>query len=135
VQCAAPGFNRDETTGGPLSSTINPEMRDLQQKYEDLRASLAKTQGEVEEIRRQTANNTRQTIWQFVIFTITMGGIMIGAMNYQTNVLRNEFNSRFEAINARLDAIDSRMDNMEKRLDRVERNLDELNRELRSRKR
>ncbi len=118
-----------------MSAMINPEIRDLQQKYEDLRASLSRTQGEVEEIKRQTASNTRQTIWQFVIFTVTMAGILIGGLNYQTNTLRNEFGHRFDAVNTRFDAINTRLDNIEKRLDRVERNLDELIKELRNKSR
>jgi peptidoglycan hydrolase CwlO-like protein len=118
-----------------MSTTINPEIRDLQQKYEDLRVALAKTQGEVEEIKCQTAGNTRQTIWQFVIFTVTMAGVLIGGLTYQTNALRHEFGARFDTVDAKFNTVNGRLDNLEKRMDRIDRSLDELNKELRSQRR
>lgn len=79
-------------------SAINPEFRDLQQQVSELRDRLAKAEGEITQLNRTTSDTTRQTIWQFVIFTVTMAGILIGAMNYQTNALRNEFKARTEAL-------------------------------------
>ncbi|MFN7944493.1 MAG: hypothetical protein U0Z53_04020 [Blastocatellia bacterium] len=82
---------------------INPDLRDLQQKYKNLRAELARTQGEVELLKRTTSDNTRQTIWQFVIFTITMAVILVGGIRYQADTLRLEFDLRFESLDKRID--------------------------------
>ena len=76
---------------------INPESRDLQQKYENLRAELARTQGEVEQIKHIASDTSRQTIWQFVIFTVTMAVLLLGGVKYQADVLRHEMDLRFDA--------------------------------------
>ncbi len=88
-----------------MSSIINPEVRELQQKYEEMRVNPAKTQGEVGEIKRNSERNDRQTNKQFVIFLITMtiavAGSLIGASIFQTDALRREMNARFEPVNQR----------------------------------
>jgi len=113
-------------------SAINPEIRDLQQKYEELRVNLAKTQGELEEIRRTSEKTDRQTTKQFVVFFITMFiavvASLVGTSIFQTDALRREMNARFENVDKRLDSLD-------KRMERIEKNFDDLNRELRAQKR
>lgn len=52
-------------------SAARPEFRDLQQQVSDLRDRLAKAEGEIRQLNRTTSDNTRQTIRQFVIFTVT----------------------------------------------------------------
>lgn len=123
-----------------MNATINPEFRELQQKVEDMRINLAKTQGEIEIIRHNSERNDRQTIKQFVIFTITMliavVTCLIGTSIFQTDALRKELNARFETVNQRIDGLerttDKRMNELDKRMERIERSLDELNKELRS---
>ena len=87
----------------------NPDLRDLQQKYENLRAELASTQGEVELLKRTTSDNTRQTLWQFVIFTVTMAVILVGGIKYQADTLRHEFDIRFESLDKRIDQAEKSM--------------------------
>jgi hypothetical protein len=48
-------------------------------------------------------DTTRQTIWQFVIFTVTMAAILSGGIKYQTDTWRSEMNARFDAVNQRMD--------------------------------
>lgn len=107
---------------------INPELSELKLKYEELSVRLAKIEGQV-------SDATKQTIWQFVIFTVTMAGVMLGAINYQTSVLEKRFDAKFEVMEKRFENVDKRFDNIEKRMDRVERNLDDLNKELRTQRR
>ncbi|MEO6726144.1 MAG: hypothetical protein ABIU20_00790 [Blastocatellia bacterium] len=64
---------------------------------------MARIEGEIGELRRVATDTTRQTIWQFVIFTVTMAAILLGGIKYQTDTLRSEMNARFEAVNQRLD--------------------------------
>lgn len=120
-----------------MSATINPEIRDLQQKVEEMRVNLAKTQGEVEIIKHNSERNDRQTIRQFVIFMVTMliavVTCLIGTSVFQTDALRREMNARFETVNQRFDSIDHRMDSMEKRMDRMEQSIEEIKKVLRSR--
>jgi len=126
-----------------MNATIHPEFRELQQKVEDMRINLAKTQGEIEIIRHNSERNDRQTIKQFVIFTITMliavVTCLIGTSIFQTDALRKEMNARFETVNQRIDGLerttDRRMDELDKRMERIEKSLDELNKELRSQRR
>lgn len=122
-----------------MNATINPEFRELQQKVEDMRINLAKTQGEIEIIRHNSERNDRQTIKQFVIFTITMliavVTCLIGTSIFQTDALRREMNAKFETVNQRFDQNKERVDFLEKRLERIENSLDEIKDELRSQRR
>ena len=111
-------------------STINPEMRDLQDQVNALRDRVAKAEGKIDQVNRVASDTTRQTIWQFVIFTATMAVILVGVINYQTDALRREFggrfsaiDARFDAVNARFDAVGARFDALEKRIDQSEKNL------------
>jgi chaperonin cofactor prefoldin len=110
---------------------INPEMRDLQQQVTELRDRLAKAEGEIQQLNRTGSDNVKQTIWQFVIFTLSMGGLLIGGLNYQTTQLDARANLRSEAI-------EQRINSLEKRLEQTERNInarfEDLKQEVRSRK-
>lgn len=88
---------------------INPQMHDLELRVHDLQLDFAKLQVEMSEVKRTASDTTRQTIWQFVIFTVTMLLALGGAIKYQTDVLQREMNLRFEA--------------MEKRIEQSEKNL------------
>ena len=98
-------------------SVINPEMHDLQEQVAEQRVRLANTEGRIDEVRRTASGTVRQTIWQFVIFTVTMAAVLLGGLNYQTEALRREFNARFETVNARFDSVDDRFADMNKRFD------------------
>jgi septal ring factor EnvC (AmiA/AmiB activator) len=121
-----------------VNTTINPEFRDLQQKVEEMRINLAKTQGEIEIIKHNSERNDRQTIKQFVIFTISMliavVSCLIGTSIFQTDSLRREMNARFETVNQRIDSVDKRIDSIDKKMDKFEQSLEEIKKELRSRK-
>ncbi|MCG3163972.1 MAG: hypothetical protein JMDDDDMK_05431 [Acidobacteria bacterium] len=110
---------------------ISPEFRDLQQQVVELRDRLSKAEGEIQQLNRTSSDTTRQTIWQFVIFTITMAGVVIGALNYQTSALNRQ-------LDARLGITDQKIIDLEKRLEMAEKNLnarfEDLKQEVRSRK-
>ncbi len=99
---------------------INPELRELQQKYENLRTEFARMQGEVAQLKHTATDTTRQTIWQFVIFTVTMAMILLGGIKYQTDSLRTEMNLRFEGMEKRIDQSEK---NYNARLDEVQKNI------------
>jgi peptidoglycan hydrolase CwlO-like protein len=128
-----------------MNATINPDFRDLQQKVEELQITLAKTQGEIAIIKHNSERNDRQTITQFVIFTVTMliavVSCLIGTSIFQTDALRREMNAKFETINQRfdtvnqrIDSIDKRIDSVDKRMERLERSLEEIKKEIASQK-
>jgi peptidoglycan hydrolase CwlO-like protein len=135
-----------------MNGTINPELRDLQQEVNEMRVNLAKTQGEIEIIKHNSERNDRQTIKQFVIFTVTMliavVSCLIGTSVFQTDALRREMNARFENVNQRFESVDQRFDSidkrfesmdkrfesMEQRMDKMQQSIDEIKREIRSRK-
>ncbi|MGH9837252.1 MAG: hypothetical protein ACREEM_00535 [Blastocatellia bacterium] len=122
-------------------SAINPEFRELEHQLTELRERVIKNEGEsaraarveelfgrlghlegkVEQVYRTASDATRQTIWQFVIFTVTMAGVLIGATMYQTESLRRESNARLEAIEKRIDQseknINARIDDMKLRFE------------------
>jgi hypothetical protein len=110
-------------------STVNPELRDLQQQVGDMRDRLAKAEGEIQQLNRTAGDTTKQTIWQFVIFTVTMASVLLGGIYFQTEALRREFNGRFDAMGARFDV-------MEKRIEQSEKNMlarfDDLKQEVRA---
>ncbi|MDX2041420.1 MAG: hypothetical protein SF097_09230 [Acidobacteriota bacterium] len=110
---------------------IQPEFNELQRQVSDMRERLSTAEGQILQLNRASSDTSRQTIWQFVIFTITMGAILLGGLNYQTNALRNEFNARF-------DKIETQINSVEKSLGQTERNLnarfEDLKQEVRSRK-
>ena len=93
-------------------SVINPEMHDLQQQVAELRVRVANAEGRIDEVRRTASGTVRQTIWQFVIFTVTMAAVLLGGLNYQTEALRREFNARFETVNARFDDMNNRFEDL-----------------------
>lgn len=99
---------------------INPEVRDVQQHFFDLRDRMSKMEGQFEEVRRTVAEASRQTIWQFVVFTLTMATVVLGGIKYQTDALRNESNARFEAIEKRIEQSEK---NLNARLEQSERNI------------
>ncbi len=105
-----------------MSATINPEIRDLQQKIEEVRITLAKTQGEIEIIKHNSERNDKQTTKQFVPFFIGMliavVGSLVGTSIFQTDALRREMSVRFDAVN--------------QRMERIEKSIDELKEEIQS---
>lgn len=102
---------------------VNPELHELQQKVESLQIELAKTQGEITTLKHTAADTTRQTIWQFVIFTVTMAGILLGGIKYQSDTLRAGMNLRFDSVNNRFDSVNNRFEAMEKRIEQSEKNI------------
>jgi hypothetical protein len=106
---------------------INPEIRDLKEKYQELKTSLARVEGQVELLKITTKETARQTIWQFIIFAATIAAILIGGIRYQTDVLRKEMDFRFDAqrseTGARFGIMEKRFEAMEKRMDQMEKNL------------
>jgi chaperonin cofactor prefoldin len=98
-----------------MNTTLDPEFTVLREKVESLGREIAELRATVQQLAQMVSNTNRQTIWQFVIFTVTMvvavTGSIVGASTYQTESLRREMNVRFEA--------------MEKRIEQSEKNLSE----------
>ncbi|MCI0338012.1 MAG: hypothetical protein L0226_10565 [Acidobacteria bacterium] len=119
---------------------INPQLKELERKHEELRSTVDHMRGELDEIKRTTIYTARQTIWQFIIFAVTIAVILVGGIKYQSNVLRNEMNIRFEAMektlrsemNLRFEAIENRIEQSEKNL--TER-FEDLKQEVRASRR
>jgi hypothetical protein len=101
-------------------SAVNPEFRDLQQQVAELRDRMSKAEGKIEQVNRTASDTSRQTIWQFVIFTVTMAGVLAGTTVYQTEALRRETNTRFEAMEKRMDQMEK---NLNAQMDQLERSL------------
>jgi len=95
---------------------INPQLKDVLQKQEEFQIKMARIEGKIGELRRVATDTTRRTIWQFVIFTVTMAAILLGDIKYQTDTLRSEMNARFDSVNSRFDAVNQRIDQTEKNL-------------------
>ncbi len=94
----------------------NPELHDLQQEVENLQIELAKTQGKITQLRHSASDPSRQTIRQFVIFTVTMAGILIGGIKYQSDTLRAEMDLRVESVGNRFEAMERRIEQSEKNI-------------------
>jgi hypothetical protein len=82
---------------------INPQLKELERKHEELKSTVDYMRGEFEELRRTARDTTRQTIWQFIIFTITMASVMLVGLKYQADVLRKEMDIRFDAMEKRIE--------------------------------
>jgi hypothetical protein len=93
---------------------------------------VANAEGKIDEVSRSASGTVRQTLWQFVIFTVTMAAVLLGGLNYQTEALRREFNARFEALekntNTRFDAVNARFEGVNARFDAVNARFDDMNR-------
>ncbi|MBO0721140.1 MAG: hypothetical protein J2P41_09975 [Blastocatellia bacterium] len=101
-------------------NVVNPDIRDLQQEFTELRDRMSKAEGKLEQLQRTASDTSRQTIWQFVIFTVTMAGVLAGMTVYQTEALRRETVYQTEAVRRETDA---RFASIEKRMDQMEKNL------------
>jgi predicted nucleic acid-binding Zn-ribbon protein len=101
-----------------MDNLINPEVRDLQQR-------VSRNEGQIEEIRRVAGDTSRQTIWQFIAFSVVMAGVLIGSSIFQTEALRRETVAKIEAVNQRIEQV-------EKRLDKIERSIEALTQEIRA---
>jgi hypothetical protein len=95
---------------------INPQLKELERKHEELKSTVDYMRGEFEELRRTGRDTTRQTIWQFIIFTITMAAVMLGGLKYQADVLRKEMDIRFNAMNDRFETMERRIEQSEKNI-------------------
>jgi chaperonin cofactor prefoldin len=99
---------------------INPQLKELERKHEELKSTVDYMRGEFEELRRTARDTTRQTIWQFIIFTITMASVMLAGLKYQADVLRKEMDIRFEAMERRIEqsekSITARFEDLKKDL-------------------
>jgi len=108
---------------------INPQLKELEQKYSELQNVVSHMRGELNEVKRTSSDTSRQTIWQFVIFTVTMLAALFGALKFQTETLRNEINGLRNEMNIRFEA--NRIQN-----EQIERNLnarfEDLKQEVRS---
>ena len=82
---------------------INPQVHELERRVHGIELTVARMEGEMQEVKRIAGDTTRQTIWQFIIFTLTMLLALIGAIKYQTDVMRREMDLRFEALEKRLE--------------------------------
>ncbi len=106
----------------------NLEVRDLQQKYENLSGKYtellsitSRIQGEVAEIKRVSTSFAQQTNWQLLGFSVVMASVMMGGIYYQTNALRNEFNPKLEALQKQMDL---RFEAQQQQLQQLQKNLD-----------
>lgn len=117
--------------GFGFMDVINPQLRELERKQQELQTTVAYMRGELDEVKRLAGGTVRQTIWQFVIFTVTMGAILLGGIRYQTEALRSEFNLRFEKVDLRFEEMEKRMDQMEKN---ILARFEDLKQEVRSRR-
>ncbi len=114
---------------------INPELKELERKQEELQTTVAYMRGEIDELKHITRDTTRQTIWQFIIFTVTMSAVMLGGLKYQADVLRKEMDLHFKGVDQQFSSVDQKLGSMEKRMDAMEKNLllrfDDLKQEVR----
>jgi len=112
---------------------INPQLKEVERKVEDLRETVFHMRGEIDAIKHSSRDIARQTIWQFVVFVVTMGLITIAGIRYQAEVLRNEMNVWFEAqrleMKAHLEAIEKRIEQSEKN---ITLRFDDLKQEVRA---
>jgi Mg2+ and Co2+ transporter CorA len=101
-------------------SSVNLDLHDLQQQVIELRDRMSRAEGKIEQVNRAASDTSRQTIWQFVIFTVTMAGVLAGMTVYQTEALRRETNARFESVEKRIDQMEK---NLNTQMDQLERSL------------
>jgi hypothetical protein len=118
---------------------INPEPRELQQQVAEVRERLALQEGEIKQLNLVARDTSKQTIWQFIAFTASIGGLILGLLNYQNSVIRGEFESMRQEMNTRFEAskntqaefekhINQRLDGVEKRIDIMDKNIADLKR-------
>lgn len=108
---------------------INPQLKDIERKQAELQNTMAEMRGELNELKRTASDTSRQTIWQFIIFTVTISAVLLGAVKFQTDNLRREMEIRFSAQSQE---INTRFDIVEKRLEAMEKGFESLKQEVRA---
>ena len=109
---------------------INPQLKEIERRQEELQTTVAYMRGELDEVKRLAGGTVRQTIWQFIIFTVTMGAIFLGGIRYQTETLRKEFNSRFDIIDQKFIAVDQRFQNVDQQFKRIDQRFEEMEKRM-----
>ena len=82
---------------------FNLQLKDVERKQEEQGNTIAQMRGELDLLKSTARDTSRQTIWQFVIFTVTMAGILLGGIKYQADTLRYEMDLRFDAMEKRIE--------------------------------
>ncbi len=115
---------------------IDPRFKELERKHDALENAVAQIRGELDAVKRTSSDTSRQTIWQFVIFLVTMAVVVLGGIKYQTDTLRREMDLRFDAqrqeMNARHEA---QRQEMNARFDAMEKRFEDLKQEVRASRR
>ena len=99
---------------------INPEVHEMQQQFSEMRDRMSKFEGQVEELRRVVTETSRQTVWQLIVFTLTIAAVVPGGLKFQTDALRNESNAKFDAIERRIEQAEK---NTNLRIEQSDRNI------------
>ena len=114
---------------------IQPEVTELQRQVGEMRDRMSVTESQILQLNRTSSDTSRQTIWQFVVFTITMAAILISVLNYQTNQIEAKFNLRADTIELRINSLEKRLDQRIEQLDKnMNARFEDLKQEVRNRK-
>ncbi len=110
---------------------INPEFRELQHQVAEVREKLALQEGKIEQLNHTARDTSKQTIWQFVTFTIAIGGLLIGMLNYQTNTLNRQLDERTRVLEEQIKGVKQTVEQSEKNMNA---RFEDLKQEVRQRK-
>lgn len=125
-----------------------PEFIALKEKVEAHDVAIAEMRGSLQQLEKIVTATARQSVWQLIALVITLSGVIVGGLAYQSSMLEKHFdqlernsNQRFDAIEKRFDAIENRFEHSESnfsaRFEQVEKNfnarLDQSERNINSR--
>src|SRR4030095_16277875 len=122
-----------------------PEFIALKEKVDSHDMAIAEIRGSLQPLEKIVTATARQSVWQLIALVITLSGVILGGLAYQSASLEKRFdqmekrfdqmerstNARFEQVNARFDQsqkyMNTRFDQMEKnfneRMEQSEKNI------------
>lgn len=116
-----------------------PEFIALKEKVDSHDVAIAEIRGSLQQLEKIVTATARQSVWQLTAVVITLSGVLLGGLAYQSASLEKRFDQmdkRFDqmerSFNARFDqserSMNARFDQMEKNFnDRMEQSEKNIN--------
>lgn len=79
-----------------------PEFIALKEKVDSQNVAIAEMRGSMHQLEKIVTATTRQSVWQLIALFITLSGVILGGLAYQSASLEKRFDQMEKNFNERL---------------------------------